>query len=56
LETWAGITLAYYNKAPVSFFIAAISFALYLLARYGSRLLPDRQRRVVPVAVQPNRA
>ena len=24
-ETWAGITLAYYNKAPVSFFIAAMS-------------------------------
>jgi zinc/manganese transport system permease protein len=44
LETWAGITLAYYNKAPVSFFIAAISFVLYLLARFvGPRLA--RQRR-----------
>ncbi len=34
LETWIGITLAYYIKAPVSFFIASISFVLYLLARY----------------------
>lgn len=43
LETWAGITLAYYNKAPVSFFIAAISFALYLAARLGGRLLAGRR-------------
>jgi zinc/manganese transport system permease protein len=35
-ETWAGITLAFYNKAPVSFFIAAISFVLYMAARYGA--------------------
>lgn len=46
-EVWTGITLAYYNKAPVSFFIAAISFVLYLLARYvGSRFVV---RRPVPV-------
>ena len=36
VETWAGITLAFYNKAPVSFFIAAMSFALYMAARYGA--------------------
>jgi zinc/manganese transport system permease protein len=41
-ETWAGITLAFYNKAPVSFFIAAISFALYLIARF---LGPSLTRR-----------
>src|SRR5581483_9049315 len=34
VETWAGITLAFYNKAPVSFFIAAISFVAYLIARF----------------------
>jgi zinc/manganese transport system permease protein len=39
LETWAGITLAYYIKAPVSFFIAAISFVLYLVARYTGAAL-----------------
>ena len=43
LETWAGITLAYYNKAPVSFFIAAISFALYLAARLGGQVLASRR-------------
>ncbi|HLG71399.1 MAG TPA: metal ABC transporter permease, partial [Chloroflexota bacterium] len=45
LETWAGITLAFYNKAPVSFFIAAISFVLYLAARFGTRrLAPARSK------------
>ncbi len=43
-ETWTGITLAYYNKAPVSFFIAAISFALYLLARFAGPQLAKRER------------
>lgn len=33
LETWIGITLAYYSKFPVSFYISAIGFALYLAAR-----------------------
>ncbi|HEX6513911.1 MAG TPA: metal ABC transporter permease [Chloroflexota bacterium] len=48
LESWAGITLAYYNKAPVSFFIAAISFALYLLARYAGSQLRRRRSAAVP--------
>ena len=38
-ETWAGITLAFYVKAPVSFFIAAISFVLYLVARFAGPAL-----------------
>ncbi len=43
VEVWTGITLAYYNKAPVSFFIAAISFLLYLVARYtGPRFVESR--------------
>lgn len=51
LETWAGITLAYYNKAPVSFFIAAISFGLYLLARFGSPYLaPHGRERAIAAA------
>ena len=44
VETWIGITLAFYNKAPVSFFIASISFVLYLIARYvGPRLAPPKR-------------
>jgi len=38
-ETWIGITLAFYSKFPVSFYISALGFALYLLARLvGPRL------------------
>jgi zinc/manganese transport system permease protein len=33
LETWFGITLAYYTPYPVSFYISALGFALYLGAR-----------------------
>lgn len=46
LETWVGITLAFYIKAPVSFFIAAISFVLYLVARFAGPALiaPTSQR------------
>lgn len=47
-ETWAGITLAYYNKAPVSFFIAAFSFALYLAARLAGGF--RRGRRALTLA------
>ena len=36
LETWVGITLAYYTQFPVSFYISALGFALYLAARIGS--------------------
>jgi zinc/manganese transport system permease protein len=51
-ETWAGITLAYYNKAPVSFFIATISFVLYLVARFvGPRLRGGRYRHRAPMPV-----
>ncbi|MHB8621633.1 MAG: metal ABC transporter permease [Chloroflexota bacterium] len=41
-ETWAGITLAYYSAFPVSFYISAISFGLYLLARVLGPRLPRR--------------
>ena len=38
LETWTGITLAYFTKSPVSFYIATLGFVLYALARLvGSR-------------------
>ena len=47
-ETWTGVTLAFYNKAPVSFYIAAISFVLYVVARYASPAL--RHRPSIPVA------
>lgn len=46
LETWAGITMAYYTKYPVSFYIASLGFFVYL----GARLISPRfQRRVVEV-------
>ncbi|HEX5414662.1 MAG TPA: metal ABC transporter permease [Chloroflexota bacterium] len=45
-ETWVGITLAYYTQFPVSFYISALGFALYL----GARAVSARARRR---AVQP---
>jgi zinc/manganese transport system permease protein len=45
LETWTGITLAYFTKYPVSFYIASLGFALYVIARLiGPRL----QKRATP--------
>ena len=41
LETWTGITLAYFTKYPVSFYIATLGFVLYALAR----LVGTRPRR-----------
>jgi zinc/manganese transport system permease protein len=54
LETWAGITLAYYWSLPVSFFIATISTAGYLIARLISPRLP-RERGEHPHAPAPER-
>ena len=34
LETWLGITMAFYTKFPVSFYIASLGFAFYLLGRF----------------------
>lgn len=50
VETWAGITVAYYEKAPVSFFIASISFGLYILARFIGRPLLQRRERAAVLA------
>jgi zinc/manganese transport system permease protein len=47
VETWAGITLAFYVKAPVSFFIAAISFAGYIGARFAGPALTAGAERPV---------
>jgi zinc/manganese transport system permease protein len=38
MATWVGIFIAYYTIYPVSFFITAIVFGLYLLVR-GLRLM-----------------
>ena len=43
-ETWIGITLAYYSKFPVSFYISALGFALYLLARLAGPRLSHRRK------------
>src|SRR5271157_226548 len=40
--TWAGLFVAYYTPFPVSFFITAIVFGLYLLAR-GLRLVTGQR-------------
>jgi len=34
LETWLGITMAFYTKYPVSFYIASLGFVFYLLGRF----------------------
>ncbi|MDO8671842.1 MAG: metal ABC transporter permease [Dehalococcoidia bacterium] len=36
LETWTGITLAYYTKYPVSFYIASLGFIIYLAVRLAN--------------------
>lgn len=41
IETWIGITLAYYINWPVSFFIATLSCSAYVIARLISPLLPQ---------------
>jgi zinc/manganese transport system permease protein len=40
MATWAGLFVGFYTIYPVSFFITAIAFSLYILvrlARYGIR-------------------
>jgi zinc/manganese transport system permease protein len=44
-ETWIGITLAFYTKYPVSFYIATLGFAMYMGARLGGHLLNRQPRR-----------
>lgn len=46
IETWVGITLAYYNKAPVSFFIATLGFSCYLVARFVGPKFSARPSRL----------
>jgi zinc/manganese transport system permease protein len=54
LETWAGITLAYYWSLPVSFFIATLSCGAYLLARAIGPRLPQARAEHPPL-VPPHR-
>ncbi|HEY6469900.1 MAG TPA: metal ABC transporter permease [Candidatus Dormibacteraeota bacterium] len=44
LSTWVGLFIAYFTPYPVSFFITAISFGLYLLVR-AAEALAARVRR-----------
>jgi zinc/manganese transport system permease protein len=39
LATWLGLFVAFYEPYPVSFFITSLVFALYLLVRFGSRII-----------------
>jgi zinc/manganese transport system permease protein len=41
IETWIGITLAYYWSLPVSFFISTLSSAAYVAARVAAPYLPQ---------------
>jgi len=41
VETWIGITLAYYWSLPVSFFIATLSCGIYVAARLAAPRLPQ---------------
>jgi zinc/manganese transport system permease protein len=50
VETWIGITLAYYWSAPVSFFITTLSCGAYLLARLLSPYLPQTRAEHPPAA------
>lgn len=36
LETWLGITLAYYTNYPVGFYISTVAACVYLLARFSA--------------------
>lgn len=51
LETWIGITLAYYSKFPVSFYISALGFGMYLLARMVGPHLSRRSIQTPPSRV-----
>jgi zinc/manganese transport system permease protein len=42
MATWAGLFVAYYTPYPVSFFITAIVFSLYLLVRGLRLVIPHR--------------
>lgn len=45
LVAWVGLGVAYFSVYPAGFFIATISFAMYLLARAGVALASARRRR-----------
>jgi zinc/manganese transport system permease protein len=43
LTTWVGLFISFYTPFPVSFFITAIVFGLYILIRGGRQLLKPRK-------------
>lgn len=49
--TWLGLALSYFSVYPASFFIATISFAVYLLARLLAALSRGARRRAGDVVV-----
>jgi zinc/manganese transport system permease protein len=44
LVVWLGLAIAYFSPYPAGFFITAIAFALYVLARAGKRIASSRGR------------
>jgi len=51
--TWVGLSVAFYEPYPVSFFITTIVFVLYLLVRFlQPRINPIRARKTALQSVQ----
>jgi zinc/manganese transport system permease protein len=50
--TWLGLALAYFSIYPVGFYVTSLSFALYLLVRFGDALA-SRRRTHALLAIEP---
>ncbi len=52
VETWLGISMAYYTQYPVSFYIATLGFLFYLLARLAGPSLAGRRSQATYIPSQ----
>jgi zinc/manganese transport system permease protein len=50
LVVWLGLGLAYFSPYPAGFFIATVSFSLYVLARAAAAVAPRARRERRPMA------
>lgn len=55
LVAWLGLAISYFSVYPAGFFVATVSFAVYVLARAISALRSRRVRAAEPVASPPPR-
>lgn len=56
VATWTGVFISFYTNAPVSFFITAFAFALYILTRLGDWALTRKPKQSATRAARPLRA